>query len=473
MAVRGMKSIAALILMVASIALVFVVIEDETALRESRNDAANGIMELEEGMVQPGVHMVAIYANKRARTVNEAAQMEALGLSQITDEAPKGIHEDALTDRGNMQYYGNVKIGTPAKTFKVVFDTGSFVLWVPDSVCKGFACETHNQFAVHQSKTGEILGVNKAGQVSMAYIKYGTGSMFGVRASDTVQVGTLKVPGDGVLVATKENGPVFRLSPFDGVLGFSRRDAVVKNKAGKDVHFNLMQSAKAAGAIKKNIISFFLGFTPGVGGGAAVLGGVDSRFFKGPMKWHPVVKGTMGNWAVKLDKMYVGGDKTKNACPAAGCLGIVDTGTSLIVGAKQVAQKMVVELNVNPDCSTLAATPDITIEIGGMPHTLKSGDFVIELTNGAVKRCQSGFKAANSRIPIDFPAHKDMPIVILGDIFLRRYYAAFDNEDPKKPKVGLAQANKNLKIKSSTLESLADLKDTKTKFKASKFVAEE
>jgi hypothetical protein len=66
-----------------------------------------------------------------------------------------------------------------------------------------------------------------------------------------------------------------------------------------------------------------------------------------------------------------------------------------------------------------------------------------------------------------------MPIVILGDIFLRRYYAAFDNEDPKKPKVGLAQANKNIKIKSSNLESLANLKDTKTKFKASKFVTAE
>merc|ERR1712072_1326621 len=86
-----------------------------------------------------------------------------------------------------MQYFGTVQIGTPEK-FKVVFDTGSFVFWVPDAACKDYACKKHNQFKVHSSKSGEILGV-KNGVVSMAYIKYGTGSMVGVRASDTVRSG--------------------------------------------------------------------------------------------------------------------------------------------------------------------------------------------------------------------------------------------------------------------------------------------
>merc|ERR1712054_21324 len=105
--------------------------------------------------------------------------------TEVTDIEPVDhLHEDALADRGNMQYFGHIQVGTPPKTFKVVFDTGSFVLWVPDATCKGAACKGHRRFSVHDSRSGKVLGVTKEDKVPMAYIKYGTGSMLGVRASD-------------------------------------------------------------------------------------------------------------------------------------------------------------------------------------------------------------------------------------------------------------------------------------------------
>ena len=55
-------------------------------------------------------------------------------------ENPADLHETVLEDRGNMQYFGEVRLGTPEKKFRVVFDTGSFILWVPDVACEGFAC---------------------------------------------------------------------------------------------------------------------------------------------------------------------------------------------------------------------------------------------------------------------------------------------------------------------------------------------
>jgi hypothetical protein len=342
-----------------------------------------------------------------------------------------------------MQYYGDVRIGTPEQTFRVVFDTGSFILWVPDVACKGFACETHSRFAVHNSKTGQVLNVQKD-MVKLAYIKYGTGSMVGIKASDTVRVGSLAVPDAGVLMATIEKGAVFRVSPFDGVLGFSRRDLKLKGKKGNDVHFNFLTAAKKSGSIKRATVSFFLGSKPGVGGGVAVLGGVDGRLHTGPITYHDVLRKTMGNWALTLKELRVG-DAETNFCGKKGCLAIIDTGTSLIVGSPLVVKPMMNALGVQPDCSNLKKAPPVHFKFGGNKKapalTLSAEDVTMQIESYSSLSCKSAIAAASSRIPMEFPGHKGMPVVILGDAFLRHFYSVFDNDDTTKPKIGFAKAN--------------------------------
>merc|ERR1712046_323594 len=111
---------------------------------------------------------------------------ELLAPKCLSAKYADGSNDIVISDFQNAQYYGPVSIGTPPKTFNVIFDTGSSNLWVPDTKC-GLACIAKSKYDSSKSSTFKANG-------TVFKIMYGSGPVSGVLAGDTVTMGESTVP---------------------------------------------------------------------------------------------------------------------------------------------------------------------------------------------------------------------------------------------------------------------------------------
>merc|ERR1711959_131910 len=105
-------------------------------------------------------------------------------------------------------------------------------------------------------------------------------------------------------------------------------------------------------------------------------------------------------------------------------------------------------MGVKPDCSNLKTAPAIHFGFGNEERmTMPAADLTLELKSWSTISCKSAFGSSGKRIPTQFPHYDGMPVVILGDAFMRHYYTVFDNDDTKKPKIGFAKPNLRAEVK--------------------------
>ncbi len=89
------------------------------------------------------------------------------------------MHEDAA-------YVGPVKLGTPGREFKVIFDTGSSDLWVPSALCT--VCGGRRTKYDSDSSTSYVKDTRRF------QITYMGGPVSGLMAEDTLEFGGFIVP---------------------------------------------------------------------------------------------------------------------------------------------------------------------------------------------------------------------------------------------------------------------------------------
>ncbi|XP_066486434.1 cathepsin D-like [Tiliqua scincoides] len=345
------------------------------------------------------------------------------------------------------QYYGEIYIGTPKQAFSVVFDTGSSNLWVPSSRC----CLIHLACWLHSHYRSLFSCTHKKNDEKFA-IHYGSGSLTGFLSQDIVRIGDITIKNQTFAEATDLPGLVFVAAKFDGILGLGYPNIAVNNVTPP---FDNMMKEKL---LKKNVFSFHLCNTDSTVeayGGEILFGEINHNAYEGKLHYIPVSR--QAYWQINMDKILVDKpvnksekcwpwnlfdkDDPSNICKG-GCQGILDTGTSLITGPSDQIRALHNAIGADHafggqyllDCSKLPTLPSVTFHLGGKPYTLTPEEYTLQVSQSGVTACISGFMS------LDIPKPNG-PLWILGDVFLRKYYAVFDRDNNQ---VGLAPSRKAL-----------------------------
>ncbi|KAM7165027.1 pepsin A-like [Macrochelys suwanniensis] len=306
---------------------------------------------------------------------------------------------EPLTNYMDVDYYGTISIGTPAQDFTVIFDTGSSNLWVPSVYCSSEACTNHNKFNPSDSSTYEATSQSLS-------IQYGTGSMTGILAYDTVQVGGIVDTKQIFGLSETEPGSTFYYAPFDGILGLAFPS--ISSSGATPVFDNMMNE----GLVSQDFFSVYLS-SDEQSGSFVMFGGIDSSYYSGSLNWIPLSSETY--WEITMDSITIDGETI--AC-SNSCQAIIDTGTSLLAGPSTGISNIDSYIGTSDgtiSCSDMSSLPNIIFTINGIEFPVPASAYIIDESGS----CTSGFES------IDIPTSSG-ELWILGDVFIHQYYVVFD-----------------------------------------------
>jgi hypothetical protein len=298
-----------------------------------------------------------------------------------------------IKDFMNTQYMATVSIGTPAQDFTVIPDTGSSNLWVYSHDCWAVPCWSHPTFKYKDSTTFSDEG--KAFD-----IQYGSGSVKGTQGKDVVSFGGENVKDFEFGLIKKVSGASFLVSKMAGILGLAYQSISVNSDK---VFFDQIPETDHS-------FSFLLGSTDEES--HMIIPGFDKADFSGEFTTHKVVEEKY--WALNL----TGAKQGDTVIDVKGTKGVIDSGTSLIVGNKDLVDKLTAGITVKKDCSGQEGLPNITFTIDSTDYVLEPKDYIVKITQGTASECLMGIMGSK------FPAGFDY--IILGDVLMRKYYSHFD-----------------------------------------------
>ncbi|CAJ0939396.1 unnamed protein product, partial [Mesorhabditis belari] len=321
----------------------------------------------------------------------------------VYDNLPQNV-----LDYDDLEYLGNITIGTPDQTFVAVLDTGSSNLWVPGTKC-GATCNGKHKFDGSKSSTF-------TDKKTPWTIQYGSGDAKGTLAQDIVKFGStgenqLAVPNTVFGQATQISSD-FKNDATDGILGLAFQSLAVDNVVP------VLVNAINQGLLDQPLFTVWLqhrGAVEGAAGGVFTYGAVDQTNCGQVIAYQPLSSATY--FQFKVDSFKIG-TYTKNQKYDV----ISDTGTSFLGGPTAVVQGMAKALDAKynnfegvyyVDCTKNVGTLDISI--GGKVYSIDPVNYIVPDGKG---------KCYFAAFPFDFGGFG--PAWILGDPFIRQFCNIYD-----------------------------------------------
>ncbi|OAV98947.1 hypothetical protein PTTG_02488 [Puccinia triticina 1-1 BBBD Race 1] len=241
---------------------------------------------------------------------------------------------DSVSGSGDIEFYGQIDVGTPPQAFMIDFDTGSSDMWIKDKSCKKNcgrgSSHQHAFYDSKQSSTSKDLS-------SPFRISYGVGGVSGALFEDTVSVSGYGVVGQafGVCDVLSEDWPN---DPADGVLGLAFESIATSHK--KPWFYNAMtQNQKLNNTVDSEMFSFAMGrfSTKSHHKSELFMGGQNPEKFHGDFQWIPLTSRTY--WQVQLLNVYCNnGKEDKFRVDIPSTAAIVDSGTTYIAAPAEQAK---------------------------------------------------------------------------------------------------------------------------------------
>ncbi|KAJ7268794.1 acid protease [Mycena haematopus] len=319
----------------------------------------------------------------------------------------------------DLQWFGNISVGTPPQTVSVVFDTGSSTLEFASTLCSDCV---QTKFDSTKSSTfvdgGSTSSITFATGVGVDPV-IGSNYKLTLRSGkDTVTVGGLTAKGTSLFLITDQT-PKFNIDPFSGIQGMSAR-----------------AQGFFASLVKQGLPSLFsLYLTPeAVGNAELTIGGIDTTKFTTPMTFASLPSGTGSTWSLNSPQLFVNG-KSTSALKATRNI-IFDSGTSNVLFPTATANAIYALIS-----------PNI------IPHTAEPGTYGIAcdlidtlpatISIGFTSQSGSPFNLTIPSSELNVGPFADNPAIcqtlinafdgldLVGGSLLKHYYSVWDVENQR------------------------------------------